>query len=182
MNIKNLIEKDSYPESVNRIDGKHVKVSKKFDFVSTNRILARFADKGFLPFNITQNRVIKPENHTYQKHKVLLAYQDDIRSLQVQEKINCVELVNSHMGNASLQLSNLTLRLVCSNGMTVKDATIEQYRLRHIGFDYQKLDKAFNSLVNNFDLINNKIEIMKAKKLDYLSKKEFGYESLKILF
>lgn len=121
----------------------HTKTSQKYSLIPTSRVISVLQDHGWHPAKVQEARA-KEGNRGFQKHIVRLRQESG--DLRVGDSFPEIVLINSHMGSSSFQLMLGMFRLVCSNGMVVGD-TFEDYRIRHVGYTDEAVEKALQSLV-----------------------------------
>jgi hypothetical protein len=114
--------------------------SDKYAFIPTTRALDVLAGHGWLPVKATEARVLKEENHGYQRHMVRLRNDQFARGLDV----------DSHGGGSSFQLYAALLEKVCTNGLIVERGTAAHYRIAHTGYADAKVDVAVADLAGYF--------------------------------
>jgi len=150
---------------------KHDSRTEKYNFISTENILDYFSDKGW---------IVGKNNHgkelvTYSKSKVNNGFQSHLirlrnESFNVNDKyIPGIIIINSHDGSRALRLALGVFRFVCENGLIVGNS-LEQYKISHKGFTYEKLDIALESLLLQIKKLHLRINDLSKTQLSDVDK------------
>lgn len=126
-------------ELLNATAGKEGKVSDKYTFISTKRFIEDMEGLGYelKAFSTPRKGLGK---HMLSFGNTLLPKTEDLGGLEVR-----VNVVNSHDGSSSFELSLGIFRQVCSNGLMV-GSTFDVQRVRHVGYAQAKVEKALEIL------------------------------------
>ena len=112
-------------------DHPHSSVSERYVFVPTIDVVERIRNEGFLPVHAGQSKARGADNKIYTKHIVRFrpeAFIDAPEELSPE-----MLLINSHNRSSAFQLEAGIFRLVCSNGLIVRDNSYGSFRFRHSG-------------------------------------------------
>lgn len=114
---------------------KHSSRSDRFTPVPTIDIVRELAKAGFVPMSARQSRTRDAigDRADYTKHLIRFRSRDTAIQRSIGDTHAEVALVNANDGTSSYQLSGGLFRLICLNGMTVSDGTIEAVRIGHTG-------------------------------------------------
>lgn len=107
------------------------RVSDRYQYIPTARIVDGLRDAGFAPVKVTATRVRDEARQGYQKHMIRFRSISGADMLQVGDTLPEVVLVNSHDGTSSYQLSAGLFRLACLNGLVVQSGQGEEIRISH---------------------------------------------------
>ena len=108
--------------------------SDKYKFIPTIQVIDALRDNGFYPVSAAQSRSRIAGKSEFTRHVLRFRRSLDLsRTLQVDENIAEIVLMNSHDGSSAYKLMAGIFRLVCSNGLIVADGQIESIQVRHIG-------------------------------------------------
>ena len=138
---------------------KHDSRTDKYNFISTENVLNYFSDKGW---NIGKDNA-GSELITYSKSKTNSGFQSHLIRLRNNDfNINDnyipeIVIINSHDGSKALRLALGVFRFVCENGL-ISGNSLDQYKISHKGFTYEKLELALSSLLGQVDSLNHNIE------------------------
>lgn len=133
------------------------KVSDKYEFIPTIKVLDAMIDHGFQPVNAGQTSARNPERITTNRHLIRFRH-EDIIGKEVGQNTPEIALYNSHNGSCAYRLMFGIFRLVCSNGMVVASANLGEVRVTHRG---NVIEEVLNA---SFGLIERAPEV--AKQVD----------------
>lgn len=108
-------------------------MSEKYRFFPTHEIVSALMDNGFAPVRAFESNTRKEDKRGFVKHVVRFRHEDMMKAAVVGSEIPEIVLLNSHDGTSSYKLMCGIFRLVCSNGMIVKSASINEVSVRHSG-------------------------------------------------
>lgn len=165
---------------------KHESRSDKYQFFSTMEIINQMEEAGFVPTWACQGKTRGNQTSAEtRKHMVRFARISDLTDITkpAAERPEVV-LVNSHNGSAAYRLLSGIFRLVCSNGMIMRDTAMggEDVRIRHMGHTIDDVVKASLQIVDNFDSNFDRIDEMKSIKLSEQIARQFAREAAVIRF
>jgi hypothetical protein len=128
------------------------KMSNRYTFVPTMDILENFINQGWELSSVKQNGKGLYSTHELRFRNGELPKVGD----------TLVEAIirNSHNGMTTLNVGAGLFRLCCSNGLTVPTATVEQFNIRHMGFDSEEVKKLTESFSKKLPLIQNSVDKM----------------------
>lgn len=176
--IKSLLEQKFFLSSDSPIltDKAYDKMSDKYTFIPTYRILEDLYDLGWEPREIKESNTKKLEKRGYQKHMVRLSQKDNNESVLDQEQIFPeIVLFNSHGGDSSFILHPGFFRFICSNGLIVPAANdYGEYRIRHINYGYSDVEQAINNFLKDLPNFISQVELFQNTELDDVKVKKFG--------
>ena len=128
-------------------------VSNKYNFISSERVMNILGDKGWFPREAFYRKPRKDTtNPLHKRHCVRFSPEIAQRKDQpVENGVSWPEIVmyNSHDGTSSLTLMCGIFRLVCSNGLTIKDKDLGEVRIRHDNASLQ-FDNYLPAILNGF--------------------------------
>lgn len=139
---------------------KHESRSDRYTYIPTIEVLNGLRKEGFQPFMVTQSRSRIEGKEDFTKHMLRLRHADQINS----DIANEIVLINSHDGTSSYQMLAGVFRFVCQNGMVSGDC-VEDVRIPHRGNIVNDVIEAAYTIVNDFEGVQNSIELMKSTPL-----------------
>ena len=157
------------------------KVSSKYTFIPTTRILGVLEDEGWIPTSASQVNSHKEGNKQFAKHLIRLR-RDEAIVPEVNKTIPEIVLFNSHNGKSNYDLRMGLYRFVCSNGMVVSDAEFGSIKIRHMGYSDEQVVKASQEFIDNSTRIMNVVTEWQDVKLDRDQMRSFGREAAKLRF
>lgn len=113
--------------------GKAENTSDRYKFFPTYEIVRQMIDSGFQCVKAGQARTRIPGKEEFTRH--VLRFRNLDVAPHVGDSIPELVLMNAHDGTSAYRLMLGMFRLVCSNGMVVKDASIGELTVRHSGDD-----------------------------------------------
>lgn len=119
------------------------KVSSRYLFVPTSKVLEELEREGFGVVKAMQSRSRTPDGVMFMKHCLRLRHRSTLEKSMREFKDSIPEIVltNSHNGASTYQITLGCYRLVCSNGLMVGSTWAEE-RVRHTGDDVSKVIEA----------------------------------------
>lgn len=144
-------------------------VSERYQFISSNEIIQRFADEGWVVENAT---VAAPRKRDplFAKHMIDFRHPD---FEPVQGAVPRIILVNSHDGSSSARVLAGVFRFVCSNGLVV-GTTIGKETVRHTGDAAADLIHRMQQLARNTSKIYMQIDSWSKKDLSKAQRYEMA--------
>lgn len=154
-------------------------VSQNYKHVQTSDICQSLADKGWLPTQVTQQRIRLTERQGFQKH--------ELRFLNPGISAcgdSCPEIVvtNSHDGKSAYVINAGLYRLVCSNGLMVSDEIVPSIRVRHTGNVVENVSTAVTIITSAIPVISSRVDAMRLKSLTNAEREEFARHGLRIRY
>ena len=110
--------------------------SENYRFIPTVDVVNGLIANGFVPVDARQSRTRIEGKQDFTKHLLRFRHRDQFdenREVKVGDGIPEIVLLNSHDRSSSYQISLGIFRLVCTNGMIVKSAGVDEIRVRHSG-------------------------------------------------
>jgi hypothetical protein len=131
-------------------------VSKKYSFLPTSRIIEDMDRLGWKVSTAKANRYRSTINQEFGNHvikffnpEVFIRDQDG----NIESYINIV-VMNNHTGMGSFKFELGIFRLVCSNGLIIKDKDMGGFNIRHSGYSFEELQITLNQAVESLpDLV-----------------------------
>lgn len=128
-------------------DEKFPYLTDAYEFVNTKDVAKELENYGFVPVKTAIVKTRNPMMQPYAKHTV--AFQREDAQANENGVIPQLHLVNSYDGSTSLRFEFGMLRLVCSNGLVMKDGNTEDYRMAHTNI-HENVDAVVGLLQENF--------------------------------
>jgi hypothetical protein len=136
-------------------------------------------NEGFQPFMVAQSRSRIEGKSEYTKHMLRLR-QQQAGALAKPETFEII-LINSHDGTSSYQMLAGCFRFVCQNGMVTGDV-IEDVRVPHRGNITENVIEAAYEIVNDFEAVNESMQIMKDTPLALPEAQAFAEAALSLKY
>src|SRR5438128_1717045 len=107
-------------------------MSEKYRFFETSHVVEALMHEGFVGVRAQQSRSRIEGKQDFTKHLLRFRHASMADSA-VQSTVPEIVLINSHDGTSAYHLSLGLYRVICTNGLVVKSAGIEDIRVRHSG-------------------------------------------------
>jgi len=157
------------------------KVSSKYTFIPTTRILGVLENEGWIPTSVQQVNSHKEGNKMFAKHLIRLR-RDEALTPEVGDTIPEIVLFNSHNGKSNYDLRMGLYRFICSNGMVVSDAEFGSIKIRHMGYSDDQIMAASQEFIDNSTRIMNVVNDWKQVQLERDQVRSFGLEASRLRF
>lgn len=142
------------------------KCSKKYSFVSTEKIIDYLAKNNWYPVSAKTSGLDKMTG----VHQVNFQNQNynfgDFKSEII--------LINSHNTKIAFQLFSGIKVQICSNGLMIPLTQEESFKQKHINIDYENFSRILKARISNFETNNNKINYYKTIELQEVEKNFFA--------
>ena len=121
-------------------------VSGRYKFVSTQRIADRLESFGWFPREAFFRKTRKG-SPLHARHCVRFVHETMLGNNQYRPEI---AIFNSHDGRSCLEMMSAIFRMICSNGLTVKETSFEEFKIPHRGYKASDkyIDHAIEELTN----------------------------------
>jgi len=156
---------------------KHGSRSDRYTYIPTGDVLTGLRKQGFSPFFVCQTRTRDENKREHSKHMMRLRHASQIASAEANEII----LLNSHDGTSSYQMLAGVFRFVCQNGMVCGD-TLNDVRLKHQGDIVDNVIEGAFRVLDDFDLVNEQKDGMKALTLNSGEQSAFAHAALSLKY
>ena len=153
-------------------------VSAKYSFLPTSRIIEDMDRLGWKVSEAKANRYRSSVNQEFGNH-VIKFFNPDVfikdQDGNVESYINIV-VMNNHTGMGSFKFELGIFRLVCANGLIVKDKDMGGFNIRHSGYSFEELQVTLNEAIERLpDLVGrinqfNQIIMSKEAQRDFAQK------------
>jgi hypothetical protein len=155
----------------------HGSRSHRYAYISTGELLRHLRGEGFRPFMVCQSRARDAAKQEHTKHMLRLRHANHIGRSEANEII----MINSHDGSSAYQMLAGVYRFVCHNGM-VCGTTLNDVRVRHNGDIIGSVIEGAFRVVDDFAMVDQQKEAMKALPLSKEEQKIFAYAAGKLKY
>ena len=156
------------------------KVSERYTYISTEKILTIMRQHGWLPVDAFENKVRSEDKQNFQKHLIVL--QNFSSFLIEEENIPQLILSSSHDTSACVELRLGVFRLICKNGIILADSLMQAHKIKHIGFCETDVSKAIEETVNYLPLLEERINTYKNIQLSSVEELAFAKAAASLRF
>jgi hypothetical protein len=155
--------------------------SEKYSHIPTNRIIQDMEALGWGVVDAKQVRARKGEG--FQKHLVVFRNNDlFIEGEDGDDVFPQILLTNSHDGKNSFTFTAGLFRMVCENGLVISTQEFENMRIRHFGYDFEKLQQVITSMVEVLPLTVESMNRFKQTQLGQDQMLDFARRALEVRF
>jgi len=158
------------------------KVSDRYAFVPTHRVLSVMQDAGFVPIFASQQKVRSDDRLDTTKHQVMLRRDNvQLRARSVGDVLPTLHVVNSHDWSSRFEVRHAMLRLACANGMMIESGVFSAYSIRHdtLMEDIGNLIQRFMSGVSH---MQDTIDTWSGIQLDSDKRHDFARRAMMLRF
>jgi hypothetical protein len=155
----------------------HERVSDRYNFLDTMEVVRGLESEGYFPVAASESRVRDHSRRGFQRHMVRFQHGDHIRAGR--RETPEILLINGHDASTSFRIEGGLFRLVCSNGLVIKDASFGSIRVNHLADAGEVIDAALEvpSLMGG---IADNIDAMRGHALTFPERSEFAAEAVKL--
>ena len=124
-------------------------VSQKYSFLPTSRIIEDMDRLGWKVATASSARHRNQIQAEYGNHVIKFFHPDVYLKDQdgnIESYINVV-VMNNHTGMGSFKFEVGIFRLVCSNGLILKDKDMGTFNIRHAGYSFEQLQETLNQVL-----------------------------------
>ena len=163
-NFKSLEElKEIAPSIFTKKGSKNT--SDKYTHIPTDQVIK---DMELLGWGVVDAKEVRArQNVGYQKHLVVFRNPDVVINGEDDDTVYPqVLLTNSHDGKNSFTFTAGLYRMICENGLVVADTEFKDFKVKHMGYDFETLQDTIKEIVGNLDLTVESMNKMKETELN----------------
>lgn len=151
----------------------HEKVSEKYQFVSTAKLVESMQEAGLVIRQANEARSKKYQG--YQTHVIRMTKPQ----AKVGDSFPEIIIIGNHHGTKSHTIMMGLYRLVCSNGLVV-GSNFGSYSIRHTGNAQQIVEDALDDLHTQLPYVAEMVNKMKERRMSIDEERQFAKEALAI--
>lgn len=156
---------------------KHESRSQRYAYIPTIQVVEGLRNEGFMPFAACQSKSRIEGKSEFTKHMIRFRKEGQM----IAQEANEIILINSHDGTSSYQMLAGMFRFVCQNGMVTGD-TIQDIRVPHRGNIVDNVIDAAYTVVEQFDVANESMVVMKGTELTRPEQEIFAKAALALKY
>jgi hypothetical protein len=115
--------------------------SEKYTHIPTDTVIRK--DMELLGWNVVDAKEVKARKNTtkgFQKHLIVFRNNDVVIEGKDGDTVYPqILLTNSHDGKNSFSFQAGLFRMICENGLVIATKQFENYKIRHMGYDFETL-------------------------------------------
>lgn len=146
------------------------KVSSKYVYVPTSRVIEDLINLGWQPVNGAQRKAKVGKTSVFSKH--MIKFQNPnivIKGQNGDDVFPQIILTNSHDGITSFKFMMGLFRMVCSNGLVIADQQLANFKMRHMGYSFEDLQELVQKTIQE---LPKKVEVINQMKTTTLSESQ----------
>lgn len=154
----------------------------RYHFTPTTEVIDYMKDLGWLLTSAKQSSTKIPLRRDYGTHIVQFQHPE----LMIKNTEGTVEarptviLLNSHDGSRPINFEMGLFRLVCSNGLVVKDRDFGGFKERHTKYDFQGIKNLIENKVEGLNDVVKKINGWNQVEMKPIDRRKFAEEAIKL--
>lgn len=157
-------------------------VSKHYTHIPTSRVIEDMESLGWGVVDVKQVKC-RSKNEGFQKHLVVFRNPNiSIVGADGDDVFPQVLLTNSHDGKNAFNFIPGLFRMICENGLIVCERQFESLKIRHMGYNFEELQKGIHKLIETLPLVVNSMNEMKDVVLEENQTLEFAKKAIEARF
>lgn len=154
----------------------------RYHFTPTTEVIDHMADLGWVLTNAKQSSTKQDLRKYYGTHIVEFQHPELFikGSDATIEARPTVILLNSHDGSRPINFEMGLFRLVCSNGLVVKDRDFGGFKERHTKYDFTGIKNLIENKVTGLNDVVTKINRWNQIEMKPLDRRKFAEEAIKL--
>lgn len=156
--------------------------SERYSHVQTSDITSQLLADGW-QFKSGSQKVVRssaPESEAKRAHALHTLWFTHPTLPRTLDSIPHMLVTNSHDGNSQLILEMGLYRLICSNGMVIRSATLPTVKLRHVGLTVDLIRNAVTGILERAPTFVRSIEQWKNRILTPAEQGQLAMDSAKV--
>lgn len=138
--------------------------SEKYSHIPTDKVIKDMETLGWFVNDAKEVKARK--NIGFQKHLVIFRNPDVVINGQDGDTVYPqILLTNSHDGKNSFQFTAGLFRMICENGLVISTETFNDFKVRHMGYDFEKLQGVIKEMTKALPLTVESMNKMKNVEL-----------------
>jgi len=173
------------PESIRQLapavfaPSAHERMSSKYTFIPSERVLSGLMQAGFVPVNARQAQT-RSGSPLHARHVIRLRRR--FETVQLRESVPEVIFLNSHDGTSAYRLLTGVFRVVCTNGLIVSRGAFPAYCVAHRGNVVDDVVAGAIALSERFTVLAEQVERMERRRLFKDEQIRFAERALALRF
>ena len=157
----------------------HERLSLRYAFLPSERVLAGLMSAGFVPVEARQARA-RSASPLHARHLVRLRRRYE--TVQLQGSVPEIVFLNSHDGTSAYQLRMGLFRVVCANGLIVSRGAFPGYCVSHRGAIVDEMVAGALKLSERFESLAAQVERMEQRRMFKDEQLQFAEAALALRF
>ena len=158
-------------------------VSKHYTHIPTSKVINDMRTLGWDVVDAKEVKARKNSTKGFQKHLVVFRNPE----VQIDGKggdtvFPQVLLTNSHDGKNAFTFTAGLFRMICSNGLVISTQEFGSVKVRHMGYNFEKIQETIKEIVDQLPLTVESMNKMKATELNQEKALDFAKKALNTRF
>lgn len=157
-------------------------VSQRYSFLPTSRIIEDMMSLGWQVGTASSAKHRNQVQAEYGSHVIKFFHPEIYMKDQngdIESYINIV-VMNNHTGLGSFKFEIGIFRLVCSNGLVIKDKDLGSFNIRHSGYSFEELQSTLNTVIERLPDVVGRINQFNSISLTKEQQTEFATRALQL--
>jgi hypothetical protein len=157
----------------------HERMSLRYTFIPTERILGGLMNVGFVPVDARQTRA---RSRSVQHARHIVRLRRRFETVQLNDSVLEVLFLNSHDGTSAYQLRIGIFRVVCTNGLIVSRSAFPAHCVAHRGNIVDEVVIGALQMTERFESLAGQIERMEHRRLRKDEQIDFAGRALELRY
>ena len=159
-------------------------LSEHYTHIPTIQVVEDMRKLGWEPVQAIGVKARKGGNSAIKKHLVKFRNEGVFMADENGNVDSYIEvlLTNSHDGSSTFRFEIGIFRLVCSNGLVVKDHDLGELKIRHMGYDFEMLRALINTMIEKLPDVVGRINKFADSPISDELAQEFALKAAQLRF
>lgn len=160
------------------------KVSDKYVFLPTHRIVDDMKKLGWMVSDAKTMKTKNPIQKEFGKHMVVFYHPD----IYIKDEAGGIEaypqilIQNNHRGWGQFNFQIGIFRMICSNGLIIKEKDLGDFKLRHFGYSFEELKRLVDQAIEVLPKVVERINVFSQKVMTPDEQRSFAYKAIQARF
>ena len=160
-------------------DSAHERLSQKYTFIPTERVLSGLLSAGFIPVDARQTHT---RNSSLLHARHVIRMRRRFETVQLRDSVPEIVFLNSHDGTSAYQLRLGLFRVVCTNGLIVSRGAFPAYCVAHRGNVVDDVITGALEMSERFETLAVQVERMEHRVMARGEQLEFAGQALALRY
>ena len=146
-------------------------VSDRYVFIPTDKVIKNFEKFGWRPVSAVQTN--SKEENDYGAHTIKFSRKEG--RFEVDEYVEEIVYTSSHNRSIKVQMNMGVYHCFCENQCVAQDSNFMEFSHKHVGFEYEEIEKIVKEAIKQFSVLSSKISEYKTIELTEIKMNKFAY-------
>ena len=158
-------------------------VSKHYVHIPTEVVIDDMEKLGWDVMDVKEVKARKENTRGFQKHLLVFRNEDIVIDGEDGDRVfPQILLTNSHDAKNAFTFTAGLFRMVCENGLVISTKEFGSVRVRHMGYDFEKVQETIKEIVEQLPLTVESMNKMKETELNQEKAVDFAKKALNTRF